>query len=131
MIGPCMCGSPDCPSCGGAMGTYRSPMTMYDVFGILTVVKDHLQSAIDGTLDKDLAQDAVKWASDMIDEFGLCEACEQRPAEPGETMCGQCNERAAEAAYERYVNDGETFRGGEAAAFEAEEQERIQRELKR
>ena len=38
-------------------------------------------------------------------------------------------ENAAEAAYER-SQEGECFRGGEAAAYNAEEMARIQRELK-
>lgn len=43
-------------------------------------------------------------------------------------LCEECNANRAEAAYERQQEEG--FRGGEAAAFEAEEQARIQRELK-
>ena len=38
---------------------------------------------------------------------------------------------AAEAAWDRMMEDGETFRGSEAAAYNAEQQAKIQRELKR
>lgn len=129
MKGPCMCGSPDCPSCGGAQGTYRSPMTMYDLIGALTLVTRHLQSAIEDKLEKGQARDAVTMALELVEEFGLCEACELRPAADGAYLCDQCSERAAESIYED--SQSECFRGGEREAFEAEEQDRIQRELKR
>lgn len=49
-----------------------------------------------------------------------------------EERCEQCLENheqnQAEAAYERSL--GECFRGGEAAAYEAEQMARLQRELK-
>ena len=41
-----------------------------------------------------------------------------------------CHECFLRANYEPPEPDGEAFRGGEAAAFEAETQARIQRELK-
>jgi hypothetical protein len=46
--------------------------------------------------------------------------------------CGELidEEAAAEAAYERMIDDGEIFRGGEAAAYNAEQQAWIQRNLK-
>jgi hypothetical protein len=45
--------------------------------------------------------------------------------------CPDCVERAErEDNYEPPEPDGEAFRGGEAAAYEAETQARIQRELK-
>lgn len=59
----------------------------------------------------------------------LCEDCEERPPVIGEDLCPDCRDNRAEAAYER-SQDGECFRGGEAAAYEAEQQARIQRELK-
>lgn len=58
----------------------------------------------------------------------LCERCEERLRLPNEDYCETCRDNLAEAAYER--SQDECFRGGEAAAFGAEEQARIQRELK-
>src|SRR6266404_5873871 len=58
----------------------------------------------------------------------LCEHCEERLRLPNEDYCETCRDNLAEAAYER--SQGECFRGGEAAAFTAESQARIQRELK-
>ena len=52
---------------------------------------------------------------------GYCEDC-------GELMD---EDAAAEAAWDRMMEDGETFRGSEAAAYNAEQQAKIQRELKR
>ena len=52
---------------------------------------------------------------------GYCEHC-------GELMD---EDAAAEAAWDRMMEDGETFRGSEAAAYNAEQQAKIQRELKR
>jgi tRNA(Ile2) C34 agmatinyltransferase TiaS len=60
----------------------------------------------------------------------LCEHCEERLRMPGEDYCRKCYDRLAEAADDRRNEDGEQFRGGEAAAFQAEEQARIQREFK-
>ena len=59
-----------------------------------------------------------------------CMECEERAAVQGEEYCPDCRDNLAEAAWERQQEDGERFRGGEAAAFEAEQQARIQRELK-
>jgi hypothetical protein len=58
----------------------------------------------------------------------LCEDCETRPPVAGEDLCPDCRDNRAEAAYER--SQGECFRGGEAAAYDAEQQAKIQRELK-
>lgn len=125
--GPCMCGSPDCPSCGGAQGTYRQPLSMEDMFAALTAVTVELEHASAGVLDPFKARSAIQWARSIIDEFELCEACELRPAEPGESLCEQCAERASEAA----SSQSECFRGSEAESFEAEQMDKIQRELKR
>ncbi len=48
------------------------------------------------------------------------------------TDCGELvdADAAAEAAWERQQNDGEAYRGREAASALAEEQARVQRELK-
>jgi hypothetical protein len=59
----------------------------------------------------------------------LCEDCGVRAAVTGDDCCPDCRDNRAEAAHERSL--GEAFRGGEAAAYAAEEQDRIQRELKR
>ena len=61
----------------------------------------------------------------------LCEECEERLRMPGEDYCRDCYDKLAEAAWDRMMEDGETFRGGEAAAYDAEQQARIQRESKR
>ena len=61
----------------------------------------------------------------------LCERCEKRPVSPlceQGLYCENCLDNMAEAAYERDQEEG--FRGCEAAAYLAEEQARIQRELK-
>ena len=64
----------------------------------------------------------------------LCEQCEKHYVlaenEYGEYICQDCSDAAAEAAWERRMEDGETFRGGEAAAYNAEQQAWIQRNLK-
>jgi hypothetical protein len=74
--------------------------------------------------------DYFQLAKDITDPNPLCERCEERFRLANEDYCQDCLDNLAEAAYERRMDDGETFRGGEAAAFEAEEQARIQRELK-
>lgn len=56
----------------------------------------------------------------------LCERCEERLRLPNEDYCETCRDNLAEAAYER-SQEGECFRGNEAAAFAAEEQERARR----
>lgn len=60
--------------------------------------------------------------------YAVCTRCEKRPALPHDEYCEECTQNMAEAAYERQQEEG--FRGGESAAFTAEEQARIQRELK-
>jgi hypothetical protein len=65
----------------------------------------------------------------MSNETPTCDDCGMLPAIT-DGLCTECYDRAAEAAWERQQEDGETFRGGEAAAYEAEQQARIQRELK-
>lgn len=60
----------------------------------------------------------------------LCEHCEERLRLPSEDYCQECLDALAEAADDRANEDGEQFRGGEAAAYLADEQARIQRELK-
>lgn len=59
-----------------------------------------------------------------------CEDCGERAAVTGEDYCPDCRDNRAEAAWERRCEDGECFRGGEAAAYEAEQQAWIQRNLK-
>lgn len=59
----------------------------------------------------------------------LCERCEERLRLPNEDYCEICRDNLAEAQYER-SQEGECYRGGEAASALAEEQARIQRELK-
>ncbi len=61
-------------------------------------------------------------------ELGLCHRCEERLRLPNESYCEGCLQNLAEAQYERQQEEG--FRGGEAASALAEEQARIQRELK-
>lgn len=58
----------------------------------------------------------------------LCEECEEHPITGLDARCDNCRENAQERAYERSME--ETYRGGEAASALAEEQARIQRELK-
>lgn len=58
----------------------------------------------------------------------LCEDCNECPITGLDARCDDCRQNAAERAYES--DQGECFRGGEAAAYEAEEMARIQRELK-
>jgi hypothetical protein len=63
----------------------------------------------------------------------LCERCEEQPAVPdewGRQYCQDCLDALAEQAWERRMEDGEQFRGGEAAAYNAEQQAWIQRNLK-
>ena len=60
--------------------------------------------------------------------------CEHEDVGP-DGHCEECGElvdeeKAAEAAYDRQQEDGEQFRGGEAAAYNAEQQAWIQRNLK-
>lgn len=64
-----------------------------------------------------------------FDGDDVCMHCEKRQREPGSDYCGDCENNLAEAAYERQ-QEGECYRGGEAASALAEEQARIQRELK-
>ena len=72
----------------------------------------------------------------MITLPELCMDCEKRPVsdecEYGE-LCAHCLKEAelrrAELYWERR-QEGECFRGAEAAAFEAEQQAHIQREFK-
>ena len=59
----------------------------------------------------------------------ICETCEKREAIPGEIECDDCLSNRAEAYWERR-QEGECFRGGEAASYEAEQQAWIQRNLK-
>jgi hypothetical protein len=47
-----------------------------------------------------------------------------------EPHCQGCYDLICERAWEHAQEDGEAFRGGEAAAFEAEQQAWIQRNLK-
>ncbi len=60
----------------------------------------------------------------------LCERCEQKLRLPSEDYCQECYDLLAEQAWERRMENGECFRGGEAAAFEAEQLAKIQREFK-
>jgi uncharacterized Zn finger protein (UPF0148 family) len=48
----------------------------------------------------------------------------------GVIYCVDCDHVIDDSNYEPPEPDGEAFRGGEAAAYSAEEQARIQRELK-
>ncbi len=57
----------------------------------------------------------------------LCERCEKRPAVKGEEYCQDCLDNMAEAAWDRQMDDGETFRGGEAEDFYREQQEKARR----
>ncbi len=67
-------------------------------------------------------------AKSICDPSPLCEQCEEALRLPSSDYCEDCEQNRAEAAYER--SQGECYRGGEAAAALAEEQARIQRELK-
>lgn len=58
----------------------------------------------------------------------LCEECQERLRLAGSDYCESCRDNLAEAQYERQQEEG--FRGGEAAAYEAEQQAWIQRNLK-
>lgn len=66
----------------------------------------------------------------------LCGHCEAEPialeGHPAHRLnwCEECYEAEAERQWESRIEDGETFRGGEAAAYEAEQQDWIQRNLK-
>lgn len=131
MKGPCMCGSPDCPSCGGAMGTYGAdkPPDIADLAEWLRASTDHLKSALYGTLNKELARECIAVSESLLGEFSLCTECNKRYSTSYDEVCEQCGEALAEREYEKYQS--EAFRGTEAEAYNAEEQERIQRELKR
>lgn len=59
----------------------------------------------------------------------LCETCDKRPCAIGKDECQDCIDNRAERACERSQSEG--FRGGEAAAYHAERQAGMQRELKR
>jgi len=59
----------------------------------------------------------------------LCEDCNDRPITGLDALCDVCRNLANERAYQRDMEEP-MFRGGEAAAYEAEEITRIQRELK-
>lgn len=65
--------------------------------------------------------------SEDLESASLCEDCLDAKPQEGSDLCASCENRA-EAAYERSQSEG--FRGGEAAAYLAEEQARIQREFK-
>lgn len=75
------------------------------------------------------------------DEDGIWSACahnmfnfeEGSPADNGFIFCPYCGKKLAQESYhdrEPPEPDGECYRGGEAASALAEEQARIQRELK-
>jgi hypothetical protein len=74
--------------------------------------------------------------SALADELGSCTVCGKPVCDEDEYAehCSACYanwlENRAEAAWER-SQEGECFRGGEAAAYEAEQMDKIQRELKR
>jgi hypothetical protein len=59
-----------------------------------------------------------------------CGECAVSPEDDYEEHCAECleivNQNRAEAAWES-SQEGECFRGGEAAAYEAEQQERARR----
>lgn len=59
----------------------------------------------------------------------LCEDCNQRPITGLDARCDACRENANERLYGLYMEEP-AWRGGEAAGALAEEQARIQRELK-
>ena len=66
----------------------------------------------------------------MLD-YPLCEQCDEQPKSRNSDYCYDCRERfrnRLEAYYERSLS--ECFRGGESAAYEAEQQAWIQRNLK-
>lgn len=65
MIGPCMCGDPYCPSCGGAMGTYPP-------------LPECLERERVESIDKSLRQigateaaDVIAWLIDRLDAEGI------------------------------------------------------------
>lgn len=58
----------------------------------------------------------------------LCEDCDERPITGLDGRCDDCRS-IAERNYDRYMEEP-AWRGGEAASALAEEQARIQRELK-
>jgi hypothetical protein len=58
MIGPCLCGDPACPSCGGAMGTYGMDKRGYTHF------EDELLARIED-LDVSAAMDMVAGLVDL------------------------------------------------------------------
>ena len=65
-----------------------------------------------------------------MDQDDLCPVCGEHEDECTEDCdCPDC-QNAAERAYRARVEDGEAFRGGEAAAYERERQAHIQRTLK-
>lgn len=72
--------------------------------------------------------DFFKLAVDIARPLRMCDDDCGRPAAHDSDYCPDCRDNRAEAAYER--SQGDCFRGGEAEAFRAEEQARIQRELK-
>ena len=55
----------------------------------------------------------------------LCDECQKFPRVDGEELCRDCLDNHAEAAWER--QQGECFRGGEAAGYLAEQQAERQR----
>lgn len=62
------------------------------------------------------------------EQTDLCEDCNERLITGLDALCDTCRENANERAYER--EQSECFRGGEAEAYRAEQQARLQRELK-
>lgn len=58
----------------------------------------------------------------------VCETCFKEEPHRGHDRCLECLVAAGD--YEPPEPDGECFRGGEAAAYQAEEMARVQRELK-
>jgi hypothetical protein len=64
-----------------------------------------------------------------VAQTDLCEDCNERPITGLDALCDVCRNLANERAYQRDMEEP-MFRGGEAAAFEAEQMARIQRELK-
>jgi hypothetical protein len=57
----------------------------------------------------------------------LCERCEEQLRQAGSDYCRECEDILAEQADDRRNGDGETFRGGEAAAYEREQMEKARR----
>lgn len=70
--------------------------------------------------------DLFKILVDIARPGMLCEDCEKRPAVAGEELCPDCRDNRAEAAYERQ-QEGDCFRGVEAAAYLVEQQEAARR----